>query len=533
MANMTAVFQGLRPLLAPHLLDDSLASDARDARVFDGYLRPERTLVMHKALPHAAQTLYRWKATDTWLTWPYPVDVTESPVQNTERVYFTGADAMRVADVNSMLLGVGPYPSTSFRVGVPAPVSAPTVRFITPQDRTPDGSRDYDALDLETRYYVFTYVNQWGEESAPSPVSGRLDCYDDSKVEVTLPVAPAPGYVPVTAVRLYRTATGSRSTGFQFVCEKTLAAAATAFLDEVKTHQLAESLETEAWALPPADLRGLTSLSSGILAGFRGNEVCFSVPYVPYAWPVEFRQIVPDEVVGIAALGADLVVMTRGRPVVIAGATPDAMQQIRVPEMQPCLSTGSICVHDGVVVYACPDGLMGVSGSGEYRLLTREIFARDQWTALGPDQMRCFSYEGRIIAFGSSTIAIDVSSQTYLPLSITGTTAFYSGYDDTFYIAQGASLLKLTGPATRYRWTSKHYLGADRGYASARVHALSYTDLVFRYVVDGTVRLTKSITSAQPFRLPAIRGRRIWFELEGTDPVVSAGIGASHGELLA
>jgi hypothetical protein len=85
-------------------------------------------------------------------------------------------------------------------------------------DSNPDGIVviDPDRL-VDTRFYVVTWVSDWGEESAPSPVSEMLTCTQWDSVTVLRPTLPA--YGNVVSWRIYRTNVGNASTAFQFVKE--------------------------------------------------------------------------------------------------------------------------------------------------------------------------------------------------------------------------------------------------------------------------------------------------------------------------
>lgn len=529
----TNAFAGLRPAVQPHLLGPEYASDAYNCKLFTGALESFRGTTLEKVLPHQAQTIYKWRDTAFWLSWSQRVSVAESAAEGVSRVYFTGLDAPRVVDINNMLTGPGPYPSSSYKLGVPAPTTPPTVAYAVPTDEKPDDKFIYDELQKETRFYAWTYVNQWGEESAFSPISARFDCWPVSHPTITIAPAPETGYVPITHIRLYRTATGNSGSAFLFVKEFTLAELAAPWKDIVKTSELADAAETADWVLPPTNMRGITTLPNGITLGFVDREVCASPQYVPYAYPLIYRQKVPAPVVGIAALGADAVVLTTGFPVILSGASPDALQQIRLPDMQPCLSERSITVAQGRVIYASPDGLCGISGSGRVEILTEEVFTRDQWQALGPANMACIGYEtGVFVLTATGAFFFDLRTASYMPLTVTGQALYVDGYSDKLYIAQGVNLATFdTGAALPFRWVSRHELTHSATPVGAKVNA-AQTPVSFKFYQDDVLHLTRDITANQGFRLPAVRGGRTYFALEGTGRVVSAGYAPAMESLI-
>ena len=62
---------------------------------------------------------------------------------------------------------------------------------------------------MDARAYVYTYVNKWGEESAPSPPSNIIRVADGATVTVSGIPAPPFGY-GITEVNIYRATTGFR-----------------------------------------------------------------------------------------------------------------------------------------------------------------------------------------------------------------------------------------------------------------------------------------------------------------------------------
>ena len=153
------------------------------------------------------------------------------------------------------------------------------------------GSTGYTPANLATSY-VYTFVNDIGEESAPSPASatipaaGWLRCCDDAvwvPSGVSSPNTTSPK-------RIYRVATGNTGTQFLFVAEIALA---TATYEDTLTDAAWRVLESTGWDLPPDDLEGILALPNGIMVGFRRNQLCLSAQNRPAcmaaAVPAEHR----------------------------------------------------------------------------------------------------------------------------------------------------------------------------------------------------------------------------------------------------
>lgn len=531
----TSAFSGSRPKVAAHLLDDANASGCLDVYLGNGQLRPLPGLLEDGSFGSTPRRIWKWEDGPFWIATADRSYITRSINPAIDRLYISGALGLRVGNIGTapgaIFNGPEPYPRNTYRVGVPMPANAPSV-LIT--NLEPDTERDYVALDQETRYYVYTVVNEWGEESAPSPVSSAIVCYNDSHVTVSVTATSTADYVPISRVRIYRTNTGTESTAFQYVTEASLAAAASPIADQVPSDYLAEVMETSEWNPPPLDIKYITLVGGDFYAGVSGREVCLSESRVPYAWPLSYRFPLEDPPVGVATNGVDLVVMTSGRPVVFTGNAPQAVQMVRLADYQPCMNEESIAVFDGMVVYASPDGIVGISSSQGYRNLTEGIWTREQWQAFNPASVKLVVFERMLwMTCDTGGYLIDLASQSAVPTTLTFDCAHYDGYTDTLYISKDGTRYKVgLGDPLTYQWYSKEYLLPGTNYCSARVNAVAYNDLIFDLYVDGIRVYRGRPRDAEPFRLPAIRGRVAFFVITGTDTVRSASIATSPGELI-
>ena len=52
-------------------------------------------------------------------------------------------------------------------------------------------------------------------------------------------------------------------------------------------------LTSDLYEAPPNDLQGICLHSSGALAGYSGNTLRFSEPYLPHAWPADYSYTAP------------------------------------------------------------------------------------------------------------------------------------------------------------------------------------------------------------------------------------------------
>lgn len=570
-------FKGAVPKLAPRLLAPEFAQTALNARLENGDLKSYGAITIDSPLEPIGRksnsnhreddsptTIYKYHTgptTSHWLHWMFDVDVVQSPIVNdsTDRLYYTYANAgigydepMQMTNNelvdgdntglfnDDILDGTVIYrkPYTSYKVGIAKPTIAPTIEGWE--------SSDPDSLDLEQRFYVYTYVNSNGEESAPSSPSERVYALltEFPELSVTIPTIAA-GFAPLEAIRLYVTATGSNATDFQFCKETTTVTGGVTIIDGGTR---AEVLPTKTWVPPDPNLKGLTAMANGVLAGFDGNTLMFSEPYIPYAWPIEYQLGVPYEIVGLGRAGDQLVVCTTGTPYLASGATSASMDLIGLSVEQACVSKRSIVsILDGVI-YASPDGLVYVS-SGGAELLTKDLITRAQWSTYNPSSIHAYQHDNLYYAFnGTGGFIFNPVDKHFVTIDLDTDAAFNDIITDTLYVYQNISKL-LTSPYTypydganypfwniapwtsdttddTFTWTSKVFI-------TERPTILSTGQVVFTagggttsltLTIDGTalspIAVTADATGVATFRLPSgSRGTHWEITLSGTSAI--------------
>jgi hypothetical protein len=158
-----------------------------------------------------------------------------------------------------------------------------------------------------------------------------------------------------------------------------------------------EELITDTWEMPPADLQGLLFHPSGAAVGFSKNQICFSEPYAPYAWPPEYQFSVDYDVVGIGIFGSTIVATTKGNPYLASGTEPDSVVLTKVDVPWPCLSKRGVVSMGYGVMYPAPQGLVMIGTNGS-DLVTRDLYTKEEWAELEPESFRAAPYSGRYVA---------------------------------------------------------------------------------------------------------------------------------------
>ena len=370
---------------------------------------------------------------------------------------------------------------------------------------------------VDTRFYVYTHVNDLGEESGPSPVSEMAEV--DQRDRVNLSIIPAPAGRNIDRWRFYRSNTGTVNAAFQFIAEGPISI--TAGTDEILAEQMGEVLPTTTWDEPPAGLRGICEMHTGIMAGFFSNTTAFCEPFTPYAWPPDYHLSCSRPIVAQQAFGQTLVRLHMGGVDYIGGADPASMSVQTDVSSQVCASARSVCKVDGGVVFASQDGLCLANGSG-VQVLTLARILRDDWQAYQPETMYCHYSEGSVYILGSSVPGVlalhlptgRITSVDFMPGGMSS--VFETG--KALYGVNGLQVFRLfAGPGARTAtWRSKiavlpaqvplAWLGVESDFANGPV--------TVKWFGDGVLRHTVALNSRAPVRLPP--GRWLEHEVEVT-----------------
>ena len=199
------LFDGIQPRLQKHLLKDTLAQRALNAKLWTGGAEPFKAPALVQTLPAGVKkSIFRHGQGRTdenyWMAWTTDVDVARGPVagDTQERIYFTGDGVPKVTDA-SIAWASSPYPSASYTLGLPS-ASAATLS-------SPGSTGTATRIAL-----VYVFVTAWGETGPPSTVSNLIDYYGGQTLTVSgLATAPAGAY-NVTKKYLYIASTDANGT---------------------------------------------------------------------------------------------------------------------------------------------------------------------------------------------------------------------------------------------------------------------------------------------------------------------------------
>lgn len=292
-------------------------------------------------------------------------------------------------------------------VGIYPPKEAPTVaiakgrgclsqwdeRCQDPEDCSPCA----DAPEL--RGYRITYVNECGEESAPSPVSNLIDIRNGDGAIVVDTNTP-----PANAIkrRYYRSATTSNGeTVWLYVDEDVIQD--TTFVDSVCPNALGEVLPTENHEPPSECLDGVALGRNMQTVVWSENQFWVSEPRLPHAYKPETRVTLQYPIQFIAGHTTlvegtthfDIAIATKGYPY-MGQIRDDGQTTIRELEYwYPAVSPFAWGVQNGVVYYAAEAGLIGIVGA-KVEVATDDYMTEREWAKFMPATMRITGYDQRL-----------------------------------------------------------------------------------------------------------------------------------------
>lgn len=397
---------GLSQQADPLRLPDGMCTFVRNSRPNNGNLRPMSLRSTVASVPVGRRSIHRMRhSTGTaWLSWAQDLvhvisGFDREDTQN--RLYFTGATGGPQWTDQTMAIATAPYPTASRPLAVNAPINAPLLSITTAGASTTD----------ETRYYVTTFVNELGWESAPSPPA-MIVCKTDAVVRVH-GLENAPSGQSINRRCIYRTKTGTSSaTEFFFYKELDYDSGGQEWTEDgtpLSNDVLvtAGSTTLGAWLPCPSDAKFLTKGWNGMAFVLTGKSVRACVANTLYAWPLDHEIVLADEPVGHAVWGQNLLVLTKGNvPSIITGQDPLSLSEQPLdglPFNGACVSPHSILSVGHGVVWAGPDGLNYYGAMGA-KVLTAGIFEPDEWRRLGPENFHAGQFEGMVLMASNSML---------------------------------------------------------------------------------------------------------------------------------
>lgn len=498
-------FGGLMPKMDPTKLPDGAAQESMDTRLNRGILRGWRKpLSLTPKIQSIAnvQTIFWDEGSSVWYQWTNDVNIVPGMVADltaVHRYYYTGAGDGTPKKTSSAIgiTGSGTYPQVYYKMGAKAPTTAMTFT----NDGLGTGTAE-DHVYVYTNVFTFEGVE---EESAPSPITTVAAWQPGDAITLTLPAMSTPsGYTTLTTRRIYRSNGGS----YFYVGATT----STSFIDNLLNDALGEEIPSMDWDEPPTALQGLVALANGSFSGFVGNEIYFSEPYQPHAWPRKYSLTVSEQIVALVSVAQGMYVLTTGTPYFCTGTYPDSMTLERAPKYYPCLSKRSAATDGIGVIYATYNGLAYMTGAN-VSLMTEQLFTQEDWEAYTPYTALAVFYDERYHYWygGADDEKGFVFDKTMPGSPLTATrlnakAAVARPDTGSLYIVTGGEIKQFDAdPANFYRftWKSRAFLlphPVNFGYAEVHLsdYASSYEDEAEAIAANNDAAWNGTVTNAAP-----------------------------------
>lgn len=559
-------FGGIVPRSPEHNFGHATALVAHDVKLRNGIIEAwrETQCIAHFELPDVL-TFHMHGCCP--VGWQEVVNVAEvSP--DWERFFISG----RSSGLESVVMSADSTHRhccpTYYKLGVPPSPVRPAVSGTECCDR-----------DADARSYVYTYINQWYEESAPSPASAVIRPRDGDPVTV-YNIAAAPSGYNIIGVNIYRATTGFRvadgkqqemATDYLYVDTVLYSTdkdgnpvyTTLTYVDKKKVVDLGPVLETEHVRMPPSCLTNLCSIEGMVrLAATSGNKVCLSENLQPHNWPVKYELTLDSNIRHMGCIEQKLFVTTDTTPYIIDVSGCDATKCTPVLDLQRPLpdigcghASAAITTPHGYV-YTSPIGSILIEPNGKWHVLTARWFSEDDWRKIQPTSIRYGYYQGFLFIISNAvSFLLDIDGDPYGDMDQTELSTISDKPVDLKTSPTGKMLLlednsiKVWNEADEYRkylWVSRELTGGENDHvqmtdgkykrtiplgnmwspASAKIRT---EGVHFRLDTSRGTVYERDVSSEAPFRLPRI-GRHMWYHvrLEGILPVEFLELGTAH-----
>lgn len=548
-------FLGAFPRIHNTKLKDTAAETALNVDVSSGVLRPFYQLNFKQKLNSIGSEtkgfhFYKFANVEGFFQFPTNVDVAYSPIADDQyrRIYWSGDNRdnghLLYSYTPKLTQGTIYNPSFWYRVGIPAPTIAPVLK----EQSTTHTEEELEALGDEARIYVYTYVSETGEESAPSPASALIySPHDQSTVTIDnlqTDTTASQGRI-LKYKRIYRSMTDSSGNADLYFVGQ-IAISATSFTDTVDGDALNtnDPLPSVNWDTPRQNMQGLGVTPKGVSYAFVDKFACFTEPYYPYVWPRDYEVTLQYDIVAMGHYENYILCATTATPFLISGIDPSSSSVDELPLNEACISKRSMVSMATCACYASPNGIVMAYGSTA-KLVSDAFFDKDTWTSLNPSSIHAVEHRGKYLFFYDNgtkqgaylfdpkavdfgIIELDIWFKVATRHHQTEQLFFLDNNNNVYLFDDTAAIKK------PYTWRSKLF---DVGGDGARLLACSviadrYDNLTLKVYSNGELFYTKQVTSRKPFRLPNHSNRFDWqFEIVTTSQVREITLAESMLEL--
>jgi len=243
------------------------------------------------------------------------------------------------------------------------------------------------------------------------------------------------------------------------------------FTDDFDYRGLFDILGTDEYDPPPENLKGLIAAQNNILCGFDGNQLFFSEPNIPHAWPAKYALTFESDIVAIASVAGYILVLTEEYPYQVSGNNPATMAFARIDTLYPCLSKRSVVNMGFGVAYVTYGGLAVYNPSAGMDLITKYVHDWDTWPqAVDLENVVGKFYNGKYFGSDPNQSFIferdDRIGGFFVQINYKFSAAWYDAQSNAFYyVADNLGNLyqwdKESQPLSAAEWKSKTIVTKD------------------------------------------------------------------------
>lgn len=554
------VFGGIKPAIETSNQQPQQASIAHNVVLRDTSIRPilgssAATVIRHFGNTAKVKDVYRPADGECCSTGALTFDRKTSVVPIVNGGACSGASQLVMFPCDC---DITPYryslcDDAQYPLVMPQPVGAPTATLVGAG--TMKDAAVGEHVEPDTRVYLYTWVDQFAVESAPSMPSAAFMAYDDQTFRITIS-EPPPAHA--VATRIYRSVSDwnldegrpiSMDSSFQLVAE--IEPTATTYLDNLRLKDIEFGTLLTFDTCPPPCMSQVSITEEGRGVGFYKNELYFSERGEIHNWPQKLRLTLPDRIVAISVFYDTVFVLTTGRPyrlntstVLANDETDTAMDILPLPQRLPCVAKHSVVATSFGCMYASAEGMVALAQSGGAVIVGKERIDEYEWSAMAPNlgAWHRGRYYGVRAPKGGAFImdiveeaggALDLGDLVTVDLPAV---ALHGADDNKLWWLDetgGVHTFETDGAPLTYTWQSKDYVQAGAmAFAALKVVGDYGPPLTVTLFCDGRVVDTIELTSSVPVRIKRHRAGLVWsFRVVGATRVKEVHLATSIVEL--
>lgn len=443
------------------------------------------------------------------------------------------------------------------------------------QMRLKGGAREYAALGLpvppaprvstkneEQRKdsyptnYVVTYVNKYGQESAPSAPSNTVVINEETGIRVEvgdLPISVGNQY-RVEAINIYRLAMPYRSGEEDKPLEDdglylkvaTVKFGQRDYVDTLLTVNASHPLMTQEHREAPKGMQQILNIpGTNSFVGFAGHKLHFSENNRWWNWPSGYDMTLDRHIKHIAISNGRLIVSTTGAPYIVSDLRTCEKRICRPVDEVPSGAIGDIgcdTLNGSVatpfgMVYSSKEGLTLVSPEGKVSIITAPYFSSKQWAEMRPDSVKLGYWSGLLLCHTETTaFFMRLDSEMFYTENAEGITrisdsirAIHTNTDGHLFLLKDDGVHHWNSAPTfrTFHWSNKH-IGADMTQSFTAYRARGY-DATITFKGNDTGReVNVTNLESESERLPRLgRNSTYTITMEGKGFVSHVLIGSS------